>query len=100
MDDFLVAGFMVRDRLSAEAVSRWRAAFHAEIKRRGGVVGDHYVQAIAKEVLAEVAEQATRRFRNELVVKVSEYMSDEQIEDLESELSNILARTLTRIEDK
>ena len=49
--ELLVVGFMTRDRLSAEALSRWREAFHAEVKRRDGVIGDHYVTAVAKGVL-------------------------------------------------
>jgi hypothetical protein len=98
--EFLIAGFMVRDRLDPETLSRWRAAFHAEVKRRGGVLGDHYVTAIAKSVLAEITERATRRFRDLLVPGVREFADEDVIEELEVELSDILAFALKKIEER
>jgi DNA-binding IclR family transcriptional regulator len=98
--ELLINGFMVRDRLDPETLSRWRAAFRAEVKRRDGMVGDHYVTAVAKAVLAEVAAQATRRFAMELVPRVREYATEAEVEALETELSDVLARTLKEIEDK
>ena len=40
-----------------------------------------------------------RIFRNELVPRVREYMEEDQVEALETELSGALARTLDEIKD-
>jgi hypothetical protein len=99
--DFLALGFMVRDRMTPKVLSLWRSEWHREIEHRGGLVGaDHYDRRIANELMREVAELATRRFRNELIPRVSEHMDDEVVEELEVALSDVLARTLELIEVK
>lgn len=97
---FLAHGFLVRDQMSPEVLVRWRTEFHSEVEARGGVVDDRrYEKAIANEVLREVVQRASRIFRNELVPRVREYMVEDQVEALETELSGALARTLGEIKD-
>jgi hypothetical protein len=98
---FLADGFMTRNIMTPETLKVWRREWRREIEHRGGLVGeDHYDRSVANELMREVVELATRRFRNELVPKASEHMTDEVVEELETALSDILARTLELIDPK
>jgi len=73
---FLADGFLVRDRMSPDLLARWRSAFHAEVKHRGGVVeGQLYHRDVANGVLREIIERASRRYRDELVPRVRKHMT-------------------------
>jgi hypothetical protein len=65
--EFLSAGILVRDRMTPEMLARWRAEFRREIAERGGLTDDgkSYVKDVARAVLSEVIERATRHFANE-----------------------------------
>jgi hypothetical protein len=97
---FLTLGFLIRDRMSPDLLARWRSAFHEEVERRGGVVdGQLYDRGVANGVLREVVERAGRRYRDELVPRVRKHMTEDQVEAVEVELSDALARTLAEIKD-
>lgn len=97
---FLAHGFLVHDRASPEVLALWRSEFHLEIEARGGVVDAyHYDKTVADDVLREVVQRAMRIFRDELVPRVREYIEEDQVEALETELSGALARTLDEIKD-
>ena len=97
---FLAAGFLIRNRMSPDMVARWRSEFHSEVARRGGVVDERrYERAVANDVLREVVQRAGRHFRNEIVPRVRKHLTEDQVEALEIELSDALARTLNEIKD-
>jgi hypothetical protein len=99
--NFLADGFITRNLMAPETLKVWREEWRREIEHRGGLVGaDHYDRSIANALMREVVELATRRFRNELIPRVSEHMDDEVAEELEVALSDILKRTLELIEPK
>jgi hypothetical protein len=96
--EFLAAGFLIRDRMSPEMVECWHAEFHRAVELRGGLVGDRYVdKSIAKDVLSEVAERATRRLAGDLVPRLHEHMADADVGRVEAELSNALRTVLDHI---
>jgi hypothetical protein len=98
---FLADGFMTRDLMAPKTLKVWREEWRRELEHRGGMVGaGHYDRSIANKLMREVVELATRRFRNELIPRVSEHMDDEVVEELEIALSDVLARTLDRIQMK
>jgi hypothetical protein len=54
---------------------------------------------VANGALREVVGRASRRYRNELVPRVRKHMTEDQVEAVEVELSDALARTLEEIKD-
>jgi hypothetical protein len=97
--EFLSAGILVRDRMTPEMLALWRAEFRREMAERGGLTDDgkSYVKDVARAVLSEVLERATRHFANELTPRAREHMSEDDVERLELELSDILRKVLDSI---
>jgi hypothetical protein len=97
--EFLAAGLLALKTMTPEMRARWRAEYRRVVAQRGGVVdgGECYVKSVARAVLSEVITCATRRFANELTPRAREHLSEDDVERLEGELSNILRKTLDRI---
>ena len=97
--EFLAAGLLALKTMTPEMRARWRSEFRRVVAQRGGVVdgGECYVKSVARAVLSEVITCATRRFANELTPRAREHLSEDDVERLEGELSNILRKTLDRI---
>ena len=97
--DFLAVGLVAGDRMTAKTRAIWRKEFHREIASRGGVEGDHYVRSIANELLRKVVQRGLRRFRNDLVGRLAEEMTEDDAERLDDVMSNMLAEALAEIKD-
>jgi hypothetical protein len=92
---FLAAGFLMRGRMSPDMLARGRSEFHSEVALRGGVVDERsYDLAIPSDLLREIVERAGRHYRDELIPRMRRHLTEDQVEALEIELSDALARTL------
>jgi hypothetical protein len=96
--EFLAAGFLIRDQMTPEITKRWHAELHRVIEQRGGLVGERIDMAIGRDVMAEVAERATRLFVGELTPELHKRMDDAAVAGVEAELSNALRKVLDYIE--
>jgi ribosomal protein L11 methylase PrmA len=95
--DFLADGLRAHHHLSPQTLATWRRELYREIERRGGVEGDSIVRAVMADVLRELVERGNRRVRNELTVRLSGTMSEDDAERLDTVLSDILADVLERL---
>lgn len=99
---FLAMGLVARDQMTADMLALWQDEMRREVADRGGVTDDgaYVVTAIARDVLAEVAERGTRIVAERMSTGLRERRgSDEdEIERYEVEVSNALRTVLDYIE--
>jgi hypothetical protein len=96
--ELLASGlWALQDRRSRELRAHWHAEFHRAVKLRGGVVGDCFVNSIAKDVFAEVVQRATRLLVNGLTPRLRKRMAESDVERVEVEMSNALRKVLDHI---
>jgi hypothetical protein len=100
--EFLASGLLVLQTLPSDVRERWHSELFREIGQRGGLTSDgKFVdKAIAGELFSELVERATRNFAVELTQSTREYMSEDEIERLEVELSNSLRKVLDLVASK
>jgi hypothetical protein len=70
----------------------------AEKEMSGASAKDAYL-AKASDLLREIVERAGRHYRDELIPRMRRHLTEDQVEALEIELSDALARTLDEIKD-
>jgi hypothetical protein len=97
--DFLAKG-LVSTKLDPTTKVAWQHELRAEVERRGGItVHGGLDKTITNQLLRELTQRGLRHYHNELVKRLAETLSEDELEKLDQDAADTLAAALARIKD-